>query len=433
MVGPVEVLEPENQLLVERERLYEPRQLAQHSLRCRCATGVDERVPLVETDETRHLRQPRGRVASERVPDRLASRTSGEPLEGVEQRKIGVARPVRLHALTDGHPGRGALARRGEEALDKGRLADPRLAGDEQYLALTGPGLAQRHPELVALGVTAHEGVGATSGLGRRGLEDGPGRRLRGGIDRSDEPIPAPRARLEVPRPPRVVAQGSPDLLNAEPGHGLADRDAPPHAPQELRPTDEAARVLRQVAEHGEALGSNGDLALATPEAFAPEIETERGKNQHHPRVRPATGTPALYGAHTAIERGASAAPRFTGATVRGPVYGRRARSEIREGGHDDEWMARSPDAGGMGVASGSDDPSGRLHGVGGSLARRVSPSDGRGGDIRDSGDNVVPHAPRRRERHGLHRRHGIRLRMEGLGRARCQGLRADPGLVPSP
>ena len=148
-VGPLEILEHEQQRALAGEHLEGIGHLPQHARRHRRDGAVAARPGGRIGVERRQLRHPRRRVPRQRVAQRSAARLAGERAQRFQHRQVGLALAVLLEALAARDAdvaGGGDLL---EEAVEHRRLADPRLAGDEHDRALAG---ARAHEAGVQLG-----------------------------------------------------------------------------------------------------------------------------------------------------------------------------------------------------------------------------------------------------------------------------------------
>ncbi|PYQ18054.1 MAG: hypothetical protein DMF81_26100 [Acidobacteria bacterium] len=151
----MQVLEPQDHRRLGRERLDGLGQLAEHALvRGRLRPAL-ERPQLAGADQGRHLDQPRRRVLREGPNDGVTVRFSAEPGERIEDRQVGFSRTVVVDALAPTDPDRGGGRDLAQERLHHGRLADSRLAGDEDDLPLALPGRGEPPVELLDLQLTA--------------------------------------------------------------------------------------------------------------------------------------------------------------------------------------------------------------------------------------------------------------------------------------
>ncbi len=87
--------------------------------------------------------------------DGVAVRFATKPGQRIEDRQVGFAGAVVVHALPTTDPEGGGRSHLAQERFDHRRLANPRLARDEGdlLLALTGPG--EPSVELLELRLTA--------------------------------------------------------------------------------------------------------------------------------------------------------------------------------------------------------------------------------------------------------------------------------------
>ncbi len=154
-IAPMQVLEPQDQRGVEREGLQGLGQLAEHALPRVRLRSLLESPSLAGADQGRHLDQPRGGVPGEDPTDGVTVRLAAEPGQGIEDRQVGFSRAVVVDALPPTDPDRGGRRDLGHERLDHRRLADPRLARDEDDLALALTGLGEPSVELLKLQLTA--------------------------------------------------------------------------------------------------------------------------------------------------------------------------------------------------------------------------------------------------------------------------------------
>ncbi len=260
-VAPVQVLEPESDRRLRRQRLDRLGQLAQHPLPHGARRRPLERPQLGGADQRRHLRQPRRRVAPEDGNDG-APRFAPQAREGLEQRQVGLARPVVLDAATGGdeQPVAGGA---GQEGLHRRRLADARLARDEDDLALAAPGAIQARAQLRQRALAAHDVIGPPEARAHR-------RRVR---HRRDEPVTPPVDGLDVARAPGVVAQRVPDLLDAGGERRVAHRHAGPDGREEVVLAHERPGPADQGGQHRRRLRRQPDLPRAPPEGAARRLE----------------------------------------------------------------------------------------------------------------------------------------------------------------
>ncbi len=120
------------------------------------------------SESRRELQAPGWGVGSQHGEGSLPMRAIQQGAEGVEPGQVGLARAVLLHAPPAcGEEAWIATACAAEEGVGQRRLADPRLAGDEDHLAQTSAGPFQDLPEPLQLRFPADEGLGP-AGSGRR-------------------------------------------------------------------------------------------------------------------------------------------------------------------------------------------------------------------------------------------------------------------------
>ena len=128
-------------------------------------------------------------------------RTTQSP-ERLEQRQIGLARSVELHALPTTDAQRQVAADLQEKLFHQRRLADPRLSGHEDQLPLAIHAPIEERLKLCELGLSPHQARGRTWD-GSQGLAPSLGAWLLGissSKDWSDEPESPPMDRFDVAR-----------------------------------------------------------------------------------------------------------------------------------------------------------------------------------------------------------------------------------------
>src|SRR5262249_48661009 len=128
-----------------------------------------------------------------------------------------------------------------EEGLYEGGLADPRIAGHEDDLALAGEGAFQATVEVLQLRVAADDRAASA-----RPRLDQP----VSGIDRCDEAIPATMNGLDEPRHLRAVTQALAQLAHADGQHDLAHGDAGPDGGEQLVLGDQSVRAQGQIVQN---------------------------------------------------------------------------------------------------------------------------------------------------------------------------------------
>ena len=185
LIAPVQILQDEHQRVIDRDRLHQAGELAQHPLRRRVGVPAPQPLAVHGPLQRRHLRQPARGDRAQGGQRPVAGRPVAQPLQGLQHRHVGLSLAVLLDALpVSDQDGGGGGSHRADEGLDERALADPRFALDEDDLPLAGRRLTEQCHESCELRVTPHEGGGLRLGprlghdRGHRGLVLGP--RTRG-------------------------------------------------------------------------------------------------------------------------------------------------------------------------------------------------------------------------------------------------------------
>jgi hypothetical protein len=108
-VGPVQVLEPDDQLTLLGQGLQERRQLAEHAAGRRRSPSPGVRLALGGIEEGACLPQPGRRPAPHRLGHGPAALAAPEAFERLDQREIRIPATILLHALAEADPRRSGL------------------------------------------------------------------------------------------------------------------------------------------------------------------------------------------------------------------------------------------------------------------------------------------------------------------------------------
>ncbi|HXH82750.1 MAG TPA: hypothetical protein VNN07_07455 [Candidatus Tectomicrobia bacterium] len=267
-VAPVQVLQDEEERRVPGERVDGLAHLAQHARRSRAERLPLQRVDLVRVGHRGHLGEPGRSVPPEHCRDARAVRPAAERSERLQNRQVGLARPVVLHTLPSADADPGNALHTGHEGLHQGRLADSGFARKEHDLLIAGPRPLERGEEPGDLASPTDGGAAdRTPGRGRAGGEPG---------DRSDEPVPASVFRGDEPRAPGIVAEGAPDLPDASLQHRIAHVDARPDGVEQFVLRHQEAWTGGEVLEDPECLRPQRDDPVAAVHPFVGDIHSKR-------------------------------------------------------------------------------------------------------------------------------------------------------------
>jgi hypothetical protein len=224
-------------------------------------------------------------VPLEHARDRPSIRSAPQPPQRVENRQIRLPWSALLHALAPRHARAGARAgHRGDERFHQRRLSDARLTGEEDDMALAGPGRLEQLREPLELVGSSDQagggerterlglflGSGCAAQLDRRPRRSGPGGPdgLPHHLDVRHEPEAAAPHGADDALRRAVVAHGLAGGLDAAAQGGRGDEAMAPDLVQQLVPRDEPLPVLEQMAQHVEDLGLDG-AHLASPAELA--------------------------------------------------------------------------------------------------------------------------------------------------------------------
>ena len=195
-IAPVQVLEDEDERELVADRLEGLEHLPEHPQVRGSDQAALNRLELVVGEEPRHLCEPGRCLPGEQRDELLAARLAGEPAERLQHGQVRLSGAAVLDALavSDERLRRRPGSRR--QVLDDGRLADPRLAGDEDESPRAGLGLLVQPLEVGELALTTgnrldepRENAGDGAVGARRGR---PAPRRRG---RATRPVAASAAR----------------------------------------------------------------------------------------------------------------------------------------------------------------------------------------------------------------------------------------------
>ena len=166
IVDPVKIFEDQQQRVESRDCLQCLDHLPEHALRGGTQRFPLQGFPLFPVQQAGELKEPGGRLPRERVEHGGAVGTATQLAEGFEHGIERLLAPEPFHALAPGDPNRG-LPGGGLplKFLRQGRLADARLAGDEDDLPLAGQGVSETVPQL------GQRAIPPDQAAGQRGCE----------------------------------------------------------------------------------------------------------------------------------------------------------------------------------------------------------------------------------------------------------------------
>ena len=159
-VGPVQVLDREQHRPGAARSRSSSASIASNRRPWRAAGSSSARVPVPPSSGSSSasaLRVGRRQVAGPRA---LGGHPAGERPQRGDQRRVRDLRAAELEALAEQHA-RAALARAGLELAQQPRLADARLAADEDERRAAGRGAVERVAQQLQLGAAADERGGA--------------------------------------------------------------------------------------------------------------------------------------------------------------------------------------------------------------------------------------------------------------------------------
>ena len=224
-IAPVNVLEPEHQGYVRRDRFDRKRKFAHHAL-ARLPSPRLQRAAFGARPQRRHLRKPTRRLARE---DRLHGqpvRRAGKPCQCLDQWQIRLANAMMLEALAERDPDAVSAPQSLYKGVEERALADAGVAGHEHHLAAARAHCVEGTRKFGQLGVPpdhprwfgrARRRLRAVVWIGDR-------------VGRQHEAVTAPVAGLDNARPSGIVAEGASKLLDARRKRVVADRHAAPDA-----------------------------------------------------------------------------------------------------------------------------------------------------------------------------------------------------------
>ena len=270
-VGPLEILDPQDQRAGVRERLQGRDHFTQHPRRrrdLRSRAREQRRVGIIH--QRRQKRQPARRMPRERCRDRAVFCGSGKTRQQIDQRIVGLGRAHRLHALRPGRTHRVPPGSDAEEGLAQGGLADAGFAGDEDDLALSrGRGVEQLEKP-IHLAVPADEDMRS----GRRLLA----RRVD---DRSDEDVAALHEAADEAGADRIVAEGAANLADQHFDVVGVHVAVGPDRLEQCLLRDNVAGALDEDGEQLDGLVCERNLDVVPPERLVAWIERERCEILH--------------------------------------------------------------------------------------------------------------------------------------------------------
>ena len=320
MIGPVQVLEPEDEVPARRSV---PRGALPAPGSTPCGVGVprDGRAPLARrVDQAGHLGPAtpghgvsRGLSPTTSPPWPRASRSSAS------EQRTEPGRPFRTTPRTGRRQAGATDPRRARPESSRSGWSCRYPARRPHQLATAAPSPTGGPPgKAITLRLPAHEGGETRSGLRRCGLGDAsPGRLRHRAGHRRHEPVAAARARFRN----RGCRASSPRAVRISRMHrrgivSLTARDVRPHGSQELGATDAKAGAPPGTGARRSSSVATGPRARPARGARSRD-RGGTGKGQHHPQGSPGnSGAPALYGVHTEIERRMPAASRCNGAAI---------------------------------------------------------------------------------------------------------------------
>src|SRR5688572_1956656 len=209
---------------------------------------------------------------------------TGQSAQRLDDGEVRLRRAVLFEAgaARDEHPV-GTEAR--DKRTDQGRLADPRLAGDETQLPAAALGPFERRAQRRQLGLAPHHERISGGQSGQRGC-------LAVRAELGHEPVPSADHGLDDP-----LAEHLPKLVQVAAHGAFTHHGTTPHLGDELLARDELLRPIDQVAQDREGLAPQDERGLALPQAALRAVEAKRRKKSHAPALSSADGTGRRAGA----------------------------------------------------------------------------------------------------------------------------------------
>ena len=197
-VAPVQVFQEQDEGRVRAQGVQRLHQLPQHPVARGPLRSALHGLEIRVGEQRRQLNQPGRRMLLEDLHHLFAPGRATQSSERLEQRQVGFAGAVELHALPTTDAQRLVAVDLREKRFHQRGLADPRLPGHEDELPLAIHGPLEARVKLRELGRSPYQGRGRLRG-GSQGLASSLGAG-RPGISRSDEPESPPMDRLDVTR-----------------------------------------------------------------------------------------------------------------------------------------------------------------------------------------------------------------------------------------
>ena len=201
-VAPVQVFQEQDEGRVGAQGVQGLHQLPQHPVARGPLRSALHGLEIRVGQQRRQLGQPGRRMLLEDPHHLFAPGRTTQSSERLEQRQVGFAGAVELHALPTTDAQRLVAVDLREKLFHQRCLADPRLPGHEDQLPPAIHGPLEERVKLRELGRSPHQAQGRMRGSAQ-GLVPGLGAGRLGILsskDRSDEPESPPMDRFDVPR-----------------------------------------------------------------------------------------------------------------------------------------------------------------------------------------------------------------------------------------
>jgi hypothetical protein len=273
----LQVLKDQYQRPLAGENVDRFGELAKHACLRRPLNPEVQCLQPVVGHEPRHLHEPRRRVPRQDLDDAAAVSGPARRPEGLEDRKVRLARAKLFDARAGGDQGTPGESDLGNEGIDERGFSNPRVTGDEEHSPLLIENGLEDVPQDLHLPATPHEAGPRWRLLDLR-------RDIRGLLRRDfeEKAVAAPHNGLD-----HAIAEHTPNLGHVRPEKALAHRDFSPDGLHDLLLRRKTQGVLREESQDRERLATELQLVVPSPQALLAHVEAERAEHAH---VRSPTG-----------------------------------------------------------------------------------------------------------------------------------------------